>query len=101
MTAPNIPRVIEFLSANPKGVYGWQISGQLDVADDSAHKSLLRLQSRGKVVLASGGKTNADWLWMLPQAGTTPPIFRAMETLEGFQEEARRKLVGTLELEAA
>jgi hypothetical protein len=91
------------MSANPKGVYGWQIAGHLDVADDSAHKSLLRLQSRGKVVLASSGKTNADYLWALSMSGAraTPPIFRAMETLASMQTAAREKLIKATELEAA
>lgn len=101
MTSPNIPRVIEFLSAHPKGVYGWQIAAHLDTTDDSAHQSLLLMQLRGKAVLAAKGKTNADALWVLPTKTATPPIFRARETLEAFQIAAREKLTASFALEVA
>lgn len=93
MTTPNIPRVTEYLRAHPNGVHGWQISGHLDTTDDSAYQSLLLMQSRGKVVLVSRGKTNADSVWALPVKTATPPIFRARETLEAFQVAAMGKQI--------
>ena len=92
MTSPNIPRVLEFLGAHPNGAYGWQIAAHLDTTDDSAHQSLLLMQLRGKAVLATKGKTNADSLWR-PIKNATPPIFRASATLEAFQVAAHKRLV--------
>lgn len=92
MSTPNIPRVIEYLRAHPNGVYGWQISGHLDVTDDSAHQTMLLMLVRGKAVLAAKGRTNADSFWTLPSNTATPPVFRARKTLEGMQKAARAKL---------
>jgi hypothetical protein len=94
MTSPNIPRVIEFLGAHPKGVYGWQIAGHIDVTDDSAVQTLLLLQARSRAVMVQKGRSRAESLWKLAshEEGNTPPVFRAMQTLKAFQDVARAKL---------
>jgi hypothetical protein len=94
MTSPNIPRVIEFLSAYPNGAYGWQIAGNLDVTDDSIGQTLLLMQGRSQVALIQKGISRAESLWRIAsyEEGGTPPVFRAMETLKAFRTAAREKL---------
>jgi hypothetical protein len=94
MTSPNIPRVLEFLGAHPNGAYGWQIAGHIDVTDDSAVQTLLLLQARSRAVMVKKGRSRADSLWRITDhtEGNTPPIFRAMQTLQAFQDAAREKL---------
>jgi hypothetical protein len=93
MAAPNMPRVVEFLLTMPRGAYGWQIAAHLEASVDSARQTLAKMYARGKIVQQLAGDTCGNSVWSLPADAyvETPPVFRAKETLAGFQEAARAR----------
>ena len=95
MTAPNIPRVIEFLRAYPDGVRGWQIASYLDVDADSVGATLSLMYARSQVMLVQRGRTRADSIWRLSrqEEGGTPQIYHALDTLKAMQSAARVRLM--------
>ncbi|CAB3730178.1 hypothetical protein LMG22037_05512 [Paraburkholderia phenoliruptrix] len=103
MTISSIPRVLEFLRDYPNGAYGWQIAAHLEVTDASIGQTLLLLETRNRIKLMWQGKSRAESLWRLPteREGTTPAVFRAMETLWAMQEVARHRMGQIMVVEVA
>jgi len=97
MGAPNMSKVVAYLSSRPRGAYGWQIAEYLESELHSAGQTLARMLSRGKIIQQVEAETRGDSVWSLPADAyvETPPVFRAKEILVGFQEAARAKQAST------
>lgn len=94
MTSPNIPRVIEFLGAHPKGVYGWQIAAHLETPLSSMGQTLALMAERRQIVaiVQVASRANSTWRLANQDETATPPVFRACEILHAFQDAARQRL---------
>lgn len=84
----NGPAIIEFLKARPFGVSSIDIAIHLGTSGESAAQSMDRLQARGLVARDHGNRMTG--IWTLTEQRSTPPIFRAMETLQAMQTAARQ-----------
>jgi hypothetical protein len=76
-----MPLIVEFLDGRPRGASLEEIAAFLDTTCDSARTSMKRLLERDQVKLDGPvWKTNRQ---------ATPPIFRAVETLQAMQSMFR------------
>jgi hypothetical protein len=82
MSAQHIPKIRSLLAERPFGASAIEIARVMDAPVEVIENELARMVERGEV--EQSGRT-----WRLNVAGTTPPIFRAMETLEAMQLAAR------------
>jgi DNA-binding IclR family transcriptional regulator len=84
----NAAAIAEYLRQHPSGATAMELARHLDTSGDSAVQSLERLLSRDLVKIVAGSRMSA--VWTLVANEPTPPIFRAMETLQAMQEAARQ-----------
>jgi hypothetical protein len=82
MSAQHIPKIRSLLAERPFGASANEIARVMDAPVEVIVEELNRLVELGEV------KQNGA-VWRLNRQDTTPPIFRAMETLEAMQSLAR------------
>lgn len=82
MSAQHIPKIRAALARYPFGASTHEIARVMDVPAEVIGEELNRMIERRDV-------TQSGSVWRLIRAGVTPPIFRAMETLEAMQMAAR------------
>lgn len=102
MPKPTMPRITEYLKGRPNGAAVRKIAEVIDSTPASVVQTLRLMHSRGLLVVVSDPKDRDDMIWALASTSRvmTPPIFRAMEILNGFQEAALAKLQPAREMEA-
>jgi len=77
-----IPKIRELLAGRPLGASADELARVMDVKLETIGEALLRMVERREV-------TQTGSVWRLNRSDVTPPIFRAMETLEAMQVAAR------------
>jgi len=84
------PRIEEYLMDRPRGAQLWQIAEHLGSNIDTTVLALRRMSERGEAVMTESAGMHANTTWALPERERTPPVFRAMETLQAMQAAARQ-----------
>ncbi|NML34916.1 hypothetical protein [Paraburkholderia antibiotica] len=87
MSAPLRPRILKFFADHPDGASVERLAEYLGSDSDSTIRSLRSMEGRGEAVMIRDSALLPRTVWS--QAKTTPPIFRAVETLEAMQSAAR------------